>query len=278
MKQSLFSIALLLSAWVATVLAEPPRATTLPGPPKTESPRPEAIKGYFNTLGMEFILLPAGTFVMGSDRNFDAEAFPDEAPSHRVTISKPFYLAKHEVTQAQWVALMENNPSKDKARDLPVDQVSWVEVQEFIRRLNIKEKTNTYRLPTEAEWEYACRAGTNTPHYWNSRSEDVGLYAWFDGNSHNRVHPVGQLLPNPFGLHDMLGNVWEFVQDAYHDQAYKKHAPVDPVYDESNANRVYRGGSWDGTSWYLRCANRGGISVEEHFESLGFRIARSRTK
>ncbi|MBF0137842.1 MAG: formylglycine-generating enzyme family protein [Magnetococcus sp. DMHC-1] len=247
----------------------------------SESPGPDAsqsrpIKTYINKLGMEFVLIPAGAFSMGSDRNFDAEAFPDETPAHRVTISKPFYLGKHEVTQAQWVALMQDNPSKFKAKNLPVDLVGWSDVQEFIRRLNLREKTTTYRLPTEAEWEYACRAKSETSRFWGNRSDDMGLYAWYDGNSRNEMHPVGQLRPNAFGLYDMLGNVWEFVQDAYHEQAYSKHAPVDPLFEGSNANRVYRGGSWDGTAWYVRCSNRGGISREERFESLGFRVARSR--
>ncbi|MBF0175525.1 MAG: formylglycine-generating enzyme family protein [Magnetococcales bacterium] len=260
---------LTLFGWLvaaASVAAQP----TGHGPVRTES-----VKVYANRLGMEFVLIPSGTFMMGSDKNFDAEAFPDEMPQHRVTIGKPFYLGKYEVTQAQWVAVMQENPSKFRARDLPVDQVSWSDVQEFIRRLNIMEKTTTYRLPTEAEWEYACRAGSTTSRFWGNRVDEMSLYAWFDGDSRNEMHPVGQLRPNAFGLHDILGNIWEFVQDAYQEQAYKKHAPVDPLYEENNSNRVYRGGSWDGTSWYVRCANRGGISGEERRESLGFRVARS---
>ncbi|MBF0426413.1 MAG: formylglycine-generating enzyme family protein [Magnetococcales bacterium] len=268
MKRSLALTLLLCLVWSATLFAAEGGGG--------EQPPPGGGKGYFNTLGMEFVLLPAGTFLMGSDKNFDNEAFPDEMPQHRVTLTQPFYLGRNEVTQGQWVALMEENPSKVKGRNLPVDMVSWVEVQEFIRRLNVKEKTRTYRLPTEAEWEYACRAGTTTSHYWGNRADEIGLYAWFEGNARGRVHPVGQLRPNAFGLYDMLGNVWELVQDAYGDQAYRKHAAKDPFYEESNANHVYRGGSWDSTSWYARCANRGGLSAEERLESVGFRLARSK--
>jgi formylglycine-generating enzyme required for sulfatase activity len=119
-----------------------------------------AEKIYANSIGMEFILIPSGSFMMGSNKSKDKDAYDSEMPQHRMTISKPFYLGKYEVTQAQWEAVMGNNPSKFKGRNNPVEMVSWDDVQEFIKRLNRKDGTNKYRLPTEAEWEYAAKAGT----------------------------------------------------------------------------------------------------------------------
>jgi len=141
-----------------------------------------------NSIGMEFVLIPAGSFTMGADPNFE-DAYPRETPRHRVSISKPFYLGKTEVTQQQWVAVMGSNPSLFKGRSYPVDQVSWNDVQAFIRKLNAKDGTTVYRLPTEAEWEYACRAGTTATYGFGDDAGQLGQFAWFDGNSGGKNAP-----------------------------------------------------------------------------------------
>ena len=138
---------------------------------KTES------KTFTNSIGTEFILIPAGSFMMGADEN-DEEADDNEMPQHRVTLSQPFYLGKYPVTQAEWVAVMGNNPSENKGRNNPVESVSWNEVQTFISRLNKKEGTNKYRLPTEAEWEYAARAGTKSAYFFGDDVGQLEQYAW----------------------------------------------------------------------------------------------------
>jgi formylglycine-generating enzyme required for sulfatase activity len=164
---------------------------------------------------MEFVLIPAGEFDIGSKN--ETERWDVENPVHRVNISKAFYMGKYEVTQKQWRDVMGNNPSSFEGDNLPVETVSWNEVQEFIKKLNEKEGSNKYRLPTEAEWEYAARAGTTTPHFFGNNESKLGDYAWYDSNSYRVTHDVGQKKPNPWGLYDMYGNVLEWVQDKWHD-------------------------------------------------------------
>ena len=152
---------------------------------------------------MQFALIPAGEFPMGSASGGD-----NERPVHTVRISKPFYLGIHEVTQGQWETVMGNNPSKFKGdANRPVEMVSWEEVQKFIDKLNSKEGGTKYRLPTEAEWEYAARAGSATAYSFGDDSGQLGKYAWFEGNAGSTTHPVGKLQPNAWGLYDMHGNV-----------------------------------------------------------------------
>lgn len=160
-----------------------------------------------DSIGMELVLIPAGEFRMGAE---DGEG--DKKPVHPVRISQPFYLGKYPVTQAQWGAVMGKNPSRftgDPSR--PVENVSWHDVQEFLRRLSEKEGGKSYRLPTEAEWEYAARAGAATSYCFGDESSQLGEYAWYRENSGDRTHPVGQLKPNAWGLYDVHGNVWEWV-------------------------------------------------------------------
>jgi len=228
---------------------------------------PETAKTQRNSIGMEFVLIPAGTFQMGSnDGN-------DEKPVHTVRIMQPFYLGKYEVTQGQWQAVMGSNPSKftgDPNR--PVENVSWDDVQEFIRRLNSREGGATYRLPTEAEWEYAVRAGTTTRWSFGDDARQLGRYAWPEENAGGYTHPVGQLQPNPWGLYDMHGNVWEWVQDWY--GSYTSGTAVDPAGPSSGSDRVYRGGSCYGLARECWSALRRGAAPGNRYNALGFRLLR----
>ena len=229
-----------------------------------------AQKTYINSIGMEFVLIPAGSFLMGSDTRAR-----NEKPPHRVRISRPFYLGKFEVTQEQWQAVMGNNPSEFKGLNNPVEQVSWEDVQEFIRRLNEKEGHKRYRLPTEAEWEYAARAGTATP--W-SFGDDVGLlgqYAWYRENSCATTHPVGSKKPNPWGLYDMHGNVFEWVQDWYDENYYSSSPRTDPPGPSVGTARVHRGGCVNCLSVGVRSARRASLPPNERKGHVGFRLALS---
>ena len=165
----------------------------------------------------EMVRIPAGTFLMGSKADPFASSQPsaDEQPQHQVSV-KAFAMGKYEVTQEQWYAVMGNLPSNFKGRSLPVEQVSWSDAQEFVRRLSAKTG-KTYRLPSEAEWEYAARAGSRTEWSFGDSQNELGRYAWFNANSGNTTHPVGEKLPNAFGLHDMHGNVWEWTEDCWND-------------------------------------------------------------
>jgi len=218
-----------------------------------------------NTIGMEFVLIPAGTFQMGSTTGDS-----DERPVHQVTISQPFYLGKYEVTQAQWQAVMGQNPSLFQGDpNLPVEQVWWDDVQEFIRKLNAKEGHTKYRLPTEAEWEYAARAGTTTAYSFGDDATRLGEYAWYKGNAGERTHPVGKLKPNPWGLYDMHGNVWEWVQDWY--QRYQSEAVTDPQGPDLGTHRSRRGCAWNNAAEVCRSTNRYS-SPGYRDDFLGFRL------
>jgi formylglycine-generating enzyme required for sulfatase activity len=219
---------------------------------------------------MEFVLIPAGTFQMGSN---DSDAFDDEKPVHTVRITQPFYLGKYEVTQGQWQVVMGSNPSKFTSDpNRPVENVSWEDVQEFIRRLNAREGGTTYRLPTEAEWEYAARAGTTTRWSFGDDASQLGRYARHDGNAGGPTHPVGQLQPNPWGLYDMHGNVWEWVQDWY--GKYTSGTAVDPTGPSSGSRRVNRGASWCNAARVCRSAVRNGDAPDYRRGNLGFRLLR----
>jgi formylglycine-generating enzyme required for sulfatase activity len=231
-----------------------------------------AEKTYINSLGMEFTLIPAGSFTMGADKNFE-DADDDETPQHRVSISRPFYLGAYEVTQAQWTAVMGNNPSSFKGLSNPVEMVSWDDVQAFIQRLNAKEGHNRYRLPTEAEWEYAARAGTTGAYSFGDDEDSLGRYAWYWDNSGEKTHLVGQKQPNAWGLYDMYGNVWEWVQDCY--EKYSSSSVTDPKGPSSGSYRVRRGGSWGRFARDCRAAYRNRNWSIIRRNDIGFRLALS---
>ena len=225
-----------------------------------------------NSIGMEFVRIPAGEFEMGSPSDEEGRRDWWEGPVHHVNIEKAFYMGRYEVTQKQWRAIMGDNPSYFVGDDLPVEQVSWDDVQEFIKKLNEKEGTNKYRLPSEAEWEYACRAGTTTRYSFGDDESKLGDYAWYYKNSSGKTHPVGQKEPNLWGLYDMHGNVWEWVQDKWHSDY--NGAPADGSAWErgDGADRVIRGGGWYCIAGCCRSANRGDIDRGDRSSGLGFRI------
>jgi formylglycine-generating enzyme required for sulfatase activity len=238
----------------------------IPGPQPQPEPHASSLT---DSLGMQFTLIPAGEFQMGS-----TSGYYGERPVHTVRISKPFYLGIHEVTQGQWKAVMGNNPSQFKGdANRPVEMVSWEEVQQFIDTLNTREGGTKYRLPTEAEWEYAARAGSTTAYSFGDDSSQLGQYAWFRGTANNTTHPVGQPQPNAWGLYDMHGNVWEWVQDWYGE--YVAGPVTDPQGSASGSGRVIRGGSWFSGAEGCRSADRSYSAPGARDGYLGFRLLRT---
>ena len=211
--------------------------------------------------GMELVYIPAGTFVMGSPRTEPGRNVYET--ERQVTLTKGFYLGKSEVTQGQWEVIMGANPSSCKGAELPVENVSWSESQYFLRKLGPGA-----RLPTEAEWESACRAGTTGPY---AGTEDMDTLGWYLGNSEKTTHPVGQKLPNVWGLYDMHGNVWEWCSDWYEPQ-YPPGAVTDPPGSSSGSFRVCRGGSFNGSSKFCRSASRSCNAPSYRNLGLGFRV------
>ena len=223
---------------------------------------PDEAAEYRNSIGMEFVLIPAGEFMMGSENGED-----DEKPVHQVIISRSYYLGKFVVTQVQWETVTGNNPSHFTGSNLPVEMVSWEDCQEFIQRLNAWEGGTAYRLPTEAEWERACRTGTTEDDMGN-----LDAMAWYDKTSYGQTHPVGQKQPNAWGLYDMHGNVWEWCQDWY--DSYPSGTVTDPVGPSSGSRRVVRGGGWGIDAPRCRSACRG-LTPAPHASYLGVRLLRT---
>jgi formylglycine-generating enzyme required for sulfatase activity len=220
-----------------------------------------------NSVGMRMKLIPAGTFLMGSQEN-------DERPPHWVKITKPFYIGVYELTEGQWEAVMRNKPSFHGDLFRPVTNVSWQDAQQFCEKLSAKEECS-YRLPTEAEWEYACRAGTDTPFFWGNQPPDS--FAWFGDNSASMVQRVGQKLPNNWGLYDMAGNASEWCCDAYN--YYPSGNLVDPVVFNGN-HKVRRGEAYissvgDVTSC-LRSSHRNCDVPATTSNYIGFRVVREK--
>lgn len=295
-------------AFLAPVMSSRPARTQQRGAGVSQTPsagatsparQPQQMK---SRSGIEFVWIPPGSFMMGSDaaavqradeqiqredsRHVKTEMFTREKPAHRVTIGEGFYMGKYVVTQAQWQAVMGSNPSKFEGCDnCPVEEVSWDDAQAFINRLNAQNDGYTYRLPSEAEWEYACRAGTtgdyagdlNKMAWYYNNSGDAPLSGEWDADkltaNHNRTHVVGSKQPNAFGLFDMHGNVWEWCEDWYHDSY--AGAPTDGTAWLSGGEqieRVKRGGSYSEGASLLRSADRLWGTPDEHDVSNGFRV------
>jgi formylglycine-generating enzyme required for sulfatase activity len=236
-----------------------------PRPAVVTPPRAEPKAGHLwrsPSTGMELVYIPAGEFDMGS------EHWSDQGPVHRVQISKAFWMGKCPVTQAEWEAVMGNNPSHFKGANRPVETVSWEMAQEFLKKLSGKGE-GRYRLPTEAEWEYAARAGT-TGRYGG----DLDAMAWHRGNSGNQTHPVGEKQANAWGLYDMHGNVWEWCQDWYDKDYYRNSPNTDPTGPSSGSVRVLRGGSWEDDARYTRATLRLWYVPGNSNYSFGFRCVR----
>lgn len=243
-------------------------------------------QGYTNSIDMKFVLIPSGSFVMGS-HEFEPGR-PDEKPQRQVTISKPFYLGMYEVTQEQWVKVMNSNPSEFKGRNKPVQNVSWDDANAFIARLNKLESTNRFRLPSEAEWEYAARAGSNTAYYYGDDpdGEKLSEYGWYKKYTSSGPKESGNLKPNKWGLYDMHGNVSEWVHDFYsgfdgkggvdESRYYITGSTIDPRGPPTGLRNehVIRGGSALDDRSRLRSAARHFCTLSYPCGSyLGFRVA-----
>ena len=232
--------------------------------------QPESERPQSNLPEIEMVWVSGGTFTMGATSEQGSDAFDSEKPAHSVTLSG-YYIGKYEVTQAQWKAVMGNNPSYFKGDNLPVEQVSWNDVQEFIRKLN-QQTGKSYRLPTEAEWEYAARGGSNSRGYKYSGSNNIGSVAWYDGNSGNTTHAVGTKSPNELGIYDMSGNVYEWCQDWYGSSYYSNSPQRNPQGPASGSDRVCRGGSWIYSARGFRVSFRDYYSPVIRSYDLGFRL------
>ena len=235
---------------------------------KREENQPQSFsENLGNRIKLEMIAIPGGKFLMGSPKG---EGYDDEKPQHAVTVP-PFYMGKYPITQAQYQQVMgSNNPSHFQGNERPVECVSWDDAVEFCQKLS-KQTGTEYRLPTEAEWEYACRAGTSTRYYFGNDEDELKEYAWYNEHS-NETHPVGEKKPNQWGLYDLHGNVWEWCEDDWH-QNYQG-APNDGgawVSKQSN-EKVIRGSSWSLNPPYCRSAIRDIISRDYRIDDLGFRV------
>jgi formylglycine-generating enzyme required for sulfatase activity len=232
------------------------------------SSKPELTLDLGGGVTMKLVRIPAGKFMMGSPDPEEGRAFNET--QHEVTLSKPFYMGVTEVTQAQYQAIMDTNPSNFKGETNPVEVVSWTEATEFCKKLTEKTR-QAVRLPTEAEWEYACRAGTTTAFSFGDADSALGDYAWYGANSGDETHPVGQKKPNAWGLYDMHGNVMEWCADWYKD--YPKGAVTDPQGPASGSGRVLRGGSWNDDPDFCRSAYRYPFDTpDDRAINYGFRV------
>ncbi len=282
----------LLGLVALVIVFGPKHAGNDPGPAAGPISEPnEPPNRITSKTGMVLVLIPAGRFDMGSPDS-DKDAYDHEKPQHPVWITRPFYLGVTEVTQGQYRAVTGENPSYFKGSDdLPVDRVSWNDAIAFCNKLSELDGLKPYyrfgagersggegyRLPTEAEWEYACRAGSTTRYGSGDDAAILGEYAWYNGNSGRKTNPVGQKRPNAFGLFDMHGNVWEWCWDEYKGDYYKE-SPVDdpPGPAPSQASdRVIRGGGWQSNPKYSRSASRSWFTPVDRFSYVGFRLARS---
>lgn len=216
---------------------------------------------------IEFVNIPAGSFMMGSD-----DGSSDEKSIHRVNV-KAFRMSKYPITQKQYLAVMEDNSSYFQGdENCPVENVSWDMAVEFCQKLS-QRTGQTVRLPSEAEWEYACRAGSSGKYCFGDDEGELGSYAWYDKNSEKKTHPVGKKSSNAWGLHDMHGNVWEWCEDIYHENY--QGAPSDGTAWINGGDRdlkVRRGGSWFNSAVFCRSSERGRVGAVNSFDYIGFRV------
>ena len=233
------------------------------------------------TTGMEFVYVPGGCFQMGINNGEDRAK-----PMHQVCL-EGFWMGRYEVTQAQWETVMGNNPASFKGANRPIESITWKDTQEFLRKLNAHRNSRSledsgsleFRLPSEAQWEYAARAGSQTAYSFGDNESVLGEYAWYRANSGDETHPVGQKKPNDFGLYDLHGNVWEWCADTWFGNYVV--APNDGSargsLDDGKA-KVVRGGSWGDVPYNLRSANRFHNTPDDRSNYIGGRVAASRTR
>ena len=232
----------------------------------------------FNVDGVSFnmILVEHGSFMMGATEEQEAP-YDDEKPVHKVILTRDYYIGETQVTQALWTAIMGNNPSHFSGDDRPVESVSWDDCQRFVGALNRKLRTELagkkFRLPTEAEWEFAARGGNKSDGYQYAGSNDLCEVAWWGKNSGGETHPVAELKPNELGIYDMSGNVWEWCQDCYDD--YPHNTQTNPVGPNDGARRVSRGGSWFNGAGGCRLSCRNYFTPDDCDESMGLRLVLS---
>ena len=271
-----------LGCWIASAIT----AVAADGPAaelRIDLPEGQAIN---------FVLIEPGRFAMGTSPQQRQELgrqgmwdrwSDNELPQHEVEVSRPFYLAKTEVTQGQWEAVMGEGPWRESHGvvsdpDYPAVEVSWHDVQELILRLNERDGPGLYRLPTEAEWEYACRAGTTGPWSFTGGAGQLEIHAWYHGNTWARglpvVHRAGEKRPNPWGLYDMHGNVWEWCQDRYERDYYSRSPAVDPPGPSSGTVRVLRGGVFPHVGRWARATVRGRLAPGFRDADIGARLVR----
>ncbi len=223
-----------------------------------------------SSVSLEMVWIPGGTFSMGSPSS-ESGRYDDEGPVHTVELDG-FWMGKHKVTQEQYQAMMGNNPSRFQGAKNPVEMVSWEEVMGFCRKLAARTG-QPFTLPTEAQWEYACRAGSQTRFHFGDSDSQLGDYAWYSNNSSSTTHPVGQKRPNQFGLSDMHGNVCEWCADWY--GLYTSERQKNPTGPVSGSRRVIRGGCWIRYPGDCRSASRSRISPGGPYNYLGFRVCLS---
>ena len=224
-----------------------------------------------NGISIDMVKVEDGTFMMGATSEMQ-NPYDDEKPVHQVTLTNNYYMGKYEVTQSLWLAVMGSNPSKFKGDYLPVEMVSWDDCQEFIGKLN-SMTGRKFRLPTEAEWEYAARGGKKSRGYQYSGSSNISDVAWYDGNSGRKTRPVGTKQANELGIYDMSGNVYEWCQDWY--GSYVSSPQTNPTGAVSGSRRVYRGGSWGSNARYCRSSFRHFDTPDNRSYYLGLRLVLS---
>ena len=257
--------------WGITGKKPPKNPSSSPSHQVSQSPqiRTEILPG---NIKLEMVKIPTGSFLMGSVDN-DESAYRNEKPQHPVNLQE-FYLGKYPITQEQYQAIMGNNPSYfENNPKNPVENISWNDAQEFCQKLSEKASKN-YRLPSEAEWEYAYRAGTQPRYYFGDNAELLGEYAWYGENSDSKTHPVGQKKPNNWGLYDMSGNVWEWCEDVWHEN-YQNTPKDGSSWNDNNSQtifRIFRGGSWRHDPWYCRSAFRFYLTSGDRGSFIGFRV------
>ncbi|MDR1486651.1 MAG: formylglycine-generating enzyme family protein [Deltaproteobacteria bacterium] len=226
-----------------------------------------------NSSGMSFVLIYPGEFTMGAGEGFQGDGLY-ERPPHKVAISRAFRLSIHEVTQRQWLQVMGTEPSFRKGPHLPVENVSYQDALDFIEKLNAREAVKKYRLPTEAEWEYAARAGRQSAYHFGDSEKDLPTYGWCgEGIVKGKPHVVGQLSPNAWGLYDMHGNVSEWVGDWFDEEYYAESVKKDPQGPKSGTEKVHRGGGWASDPKSCQAAWREFDLPTVRSRMIGFRVA-----